>query len=248
MDIIRNLYGLKRILIKNMKKKLKYISEKQNEFFPKSLFPSKNYMPDWYKNEKIFEGGKPKIFGINDSNKTYKSCVPFLDSLTTGYMVELWTDIFVEQNKEGLPIVTWDAGPTPVFERSPIKSFVHPYKHYEHHFAWMNPYAMQTPKDYGLLITHPFNRHDLPFTTLTGIVDSDDLLTTGQIPFFIKEEFHGVIKAGTPIFQIIPFKKESWIHEEDISLLKKNYEQLYLKTRVLSGFYKKNLWKRRTFE
>jgi len=32
------------------------------------------------------------------------------------------------------------------------------------------------PAGYSLLITHPFNRHDLPFVTLTGLVDADSLL------------------------------------------------------------------------
>lgn len=230
-----------------MKKQLKYALGIDNNFFPQSLFPSKKYLPDWYKNEKRFTNEKPKIFGINEKNLTYKACIPFFDSLTNGYTVELWTDIFVFKNDNGVPEMRWDIGPDPVVGRDSIKSFTQPHMHDDAHFAWFNPYTIKTPKNYGLLITHPFNRFDLPFTTLTGIADSDKLLTTGVIPFFIKKDFEGVIPCGTPIFQILPFKRESWEYKEDASLIEKNKEQLFMSTRNHSGFYKKNIWKRIMF-
>ena len=36
-----------------------------------------------------------------------------------------------------------------------------------------NFWTIETPPGYSMLITHPFNRPDLPFTTLTGLVDCD---------------------------------------------------------------------------
>ena len=36
-----------------------------------------------------------------------------------------------------------------------------------------NFWTFEMPAGYSLLITHPFNRHDLPFVTLTGLVDAD---------------------------------------------------------------------------
>jgi hypothetical protein len=159
-----------------MKKILKYSLGEKNNFIPKLFYPSQKYLPEWYRREKKFDGGDPKIFGIRDANLTYKSCIPFFDSLTNGYMVELWTDIFVKKNESGIPIITWNVGPDPVYPRNPIESFIQPHGHNEHHFAWFNPYAIKTPSNYGLLLGHPLNRFDLPFTTLTGITDADTLL------------------------------------------------------------------------
>ena len=44
------------------------------------------------------------------------------------------------------------------------------------------------------MITHPHNRHDLPFTTLSGIIDSDDWNAPVFTAFFLKRNFMGTIK------------------------------------------------------
>src|SRR5215475_8103617 len=36
-----------------------------------------------------------------------------------------------------------------------------------------NLWTIEAPEGYAVLLTHPLNRVDLPFTTLTGIVDCD---------------------------------------------------------------------------
>jgi len=36
-----------------------------------------------------------------------------------------------------------------------------------------NYWTLEMPTGYSLLITRPFNRHDLPFVTRTGLVDAD---------------------------------------------------------------------------
>jgi hypothetical protein len=36
-----------------------------------------------------------------------------------------------------------------------------------------NLWIIEAPDGYAVLFTHPFNRFDLPFTTLTGLVDCD---------------------------------------------------------------------------
>jgi len=51
---------------------------------------------------------------------------------------------------------------------------------------------------------------DLPFQTLSGIVDCDVHPNSVFVPFFLKKDFEGIIPAGTPIMQLLPFKRESW--------------------------------------
>jgi hypothetical protein len=63
-----------------------------------------------------------------------------------------------------------------------------------------------------LLFTHPVNRADLPFTTITGLVDcdrfSDSLL---NFPARWRDPaFNGVLPRGTPVAQCLPVKREIW--------------------------------------
>ena len=51
-----------------------------------------------------------------------------------------------------------------------------------------------------------------PLLTLSGVVDTDDFPLSVQFPFFIKKGFSGLIPAGTPIIQAIPFKRDNWKH------------------------------------
>ena len=61
-----------------------------------SISPAKNYIPSWYP--------KTSVFVQNDKMETspaVKSCFPFRDSFSTGYMAELWEDIIIEQGVGG---------------------------------------------------------------------------------------------------------------------------------------------------
>ena len=109
--------------------------------------------------------------------------------------------------------------------------------------------AINIPKNYSILFTHPLNRHDLPFTTLSGIVDSGLITSpTGSVPFYIKENFEGLIPQGTPIAQLIPIRQESWSSKIKNGLVEKSLKQTISSNLVFSGWYKKNIWKRKNYE
>ena len=64
-----------------------------------------------------------------------------------------------------------------------------------------NLWTIEAPDGYALLFTHPANRFDLPFTTLTGLVDSDRY-HDNFIHFpahWHDANFSGVLPKGTPI-------------------------------------------------
>jgi hypothetical protein len=54
---------------------------------------------------------------------------------------------------------------------------------------------------------------------MAGIVDSDKYHGAGNIPFFLKEEFEGLIPKGTPYAQIIPIKRAEWTTVFDPALV-----------------------------
>lgn len=210
--------------------------------------PAKNYIPEWYKNIKghnknnlKFEDGKHlPILNI-------KSCMPFFDSFTTGYIVELTQDLYVEI-KNGGPYIHWKTQPDPINTRNVGENIIPiPHGFADTHFVWKYPHALNAKQGYSAIITHPLNRHDLPFISLTGIIDIDILVGEGNIPFFIKEGFEGLIPKGTPILQIIPFKRESWKINKDDSIIEKNNKENINKSRSMIGWYKNNRWQKKEF-
>lgn len=214
-----------------------------------NIKPSKSYIPQWYKDLKGYNINNFSFGETGFIKKTAKSCMPFFDSLSTGYIAELWTDVYCSASEDGLGVnYRWQAGPPPIISRVLDENNIPiPSGHYDEQFSWISPYLLSLPKGYSAIITHPFNRYDLPFTTLTGIVDLDNMLNTGKIPFFAKEGFTGVIESGTPIFQIIPFKRESWKLEKDDVLLKMSEDDEIKNNRKFFGYYKNNWWHKKDF-
>ena len=112
---------------------------------------------------------------------------------------------------------------------------------------WNTQWEPVTPKGYSTLYTHPLNQYDLPFMTFSGIIDTDEFNLTGPLRFILKEGFEGVIKKGTPLYQMIPFKRESldipeYDYDYDLLLNQNNKIDSY-NYENKSGGYKKLFWK-----
>jgi hypothetical protein len=227
-------------------KKIKFISKDDTL---EGVKPAKSFIPKWYKDVESHNIKNLK-FTNNDPVKNVKSCVPFLDSITSGYMIELWCDVHFESLPDGSHYIRWgDANPAPIgIRNTELNKIPTPIGCSKYHYVWQNPYSIETPNGYSILVTHPNNRIDLPFFTLSGIIDSDSVMPPGVIPFFIKEGFSGVLEAGTPIAQVIPFKRENWKIEKDNSLIEKSDKVIKNSNRKFFGYYKNNQWKKKTYE
>jgi hypothetical protein len=103
------------------------------------------------------------------------------------------------------------------------------------------------------LYAQPFNRYELPFLTTSGIIDNDKVHLPGSLPFFIVEGFEGVIPAGTPYAQVVPFKRENWIsdvlEENDArELFRQTTENANMYRKPDGGIYKNEVWEQRKYE
>jgi hypothetical protein len=214
------------------------------EEHPQSMSPSKNHIPDWYK--KIPKWKNNEIYNESKGfGHTVKQCIPFLDSLSIGYMITLPIDIYVklDENKNPTIFSKDQTGLTPVL-RSSISGGVPVFeKNNGSEFVWRTGVAFSVPKGYSMLITHPINRYDLPFITYSGVIDGGFITQPfGNMPFTINENFEGIIKQGTPIAQIIPFLQQDWDSIKIKGYAEMGNSNQIRSTSVISGWYKKTFW------
>ena len=222
-----------------MIKKPKALKFSSNHEFIETLKPAKSYIPSWYR--KAEQQG---------NILTFKHCMPFLDAMTSGYIIELSQDVRVEQNEAGI-LMSWGNNPEPVvFNNTNSNKDISVPKGYDDtiNAAWLSTYNFKTPEGYSMLVTHPFNHYELPFLTTSGIIDTDKGIHSGKIPFFILKGFEGVIPKGTPIVQYLPFKRDNWKTEEDESLKELGKKSSWEQRNVFAGWYKKNRWSKKTYE
>ena len=218
--------------------------------------PSAKIMPEWYtKASKYIKDpntGKDIINYDGARTPSFKACPAVLDLFSTGYMMKTPCDLlFYEKNK--LIYVKSPKGYEDFCGTRPkMPEFVSPYGYYEEPFHWYAPWAPELPNGYSAIYLNPVNHFDLPFYTVGGIIDNDKFNTPGLMPFFLKEGFLGVLPAGTPFIQIIPFKREDW--ESEIKL--HNQEEIlerFMKSSnsfrtINGGEYKKKFWSRRKYK
>ena len=214
----------------------------------------KKFIPEWYKKAETHFSSEEDLAieeGTQKMNAGLKTCVPFLDAMLSGYALVMPFDIYVGKTEDGDLDIKWNApqGWENFIEERPRGSgstMPRPAGHAPNHLVWSGRWGIKAPKGYSVLVTHPLNRQDLPFTTSSAIMDSDKFFGNGNVPFFIKEDFIGVIEKGTPFAQIIPIKRKRWkmIHN---SALKDSLQRQGNDVRKKEGTYKKKYWTRKEY-
>jgi hypothetical protein len=146
---------------------------------------------------------------------TVKRCPPFVDAMTAGFLIPLMCDVTVKDGAFSwdsdlppgdfarAPLGLHDPGQvagTPLFDADRVVIKFH------------NLWAIEAPPGWSVLFTHPANRFDLPFVTLTGLVDCDRWPDVPiNFPAHWRDaDFSGVLPAGTPIAQGFPIRREAW--------------------------------------
>ena len=174
-------------------------------------------IPEWYK-------GLPATEflhrGALEKDLTIKRCIPVLDSLTMGYFLVTVNDYYFSFDEE-TGEASWSGEKMQLGHHSDGKVIsTHsltqlgdmPFspEYLKFAFKWNSPWIVKTPPGYSCLFTSPLNQSHLPFTSLTGVVDTDTYFQPVLFPFLMKNSFKGLIPKGTPIIQIIPFKRDDW--------------------------------------
>lgn len=201
-------------------------------------FPSVNKLPQWWKDMPAYPEGQ---FELSPApSVTVKRCMSVFDAMSAGYIVPLWADVMVTQGENG-PTISW-LTTSDVFSAWPsnqVDNFELSDGYSKVVFKYLNGWIIKTPPGWSSLITTPFSYQNLPMKAIAGIVDTDVLTTDINTPMIIKEGFEGIIPKGTPLFQVIPIKRENWISEFKEQTGEKHFfNQEKLKT-ILDGAYRK---------
>jgi hypothetical protein len=210
--------------------------------------PTKKHIPNWYKNSKNFTFDKVEFDSNYEiKNKGIKSCSPFFDSMSAGYVQTTWTDIYIERKNNSVAIIT-SSGPE-IVQTRPEVSIPIDKNFYEIEFVWKMPWLPKVPKGYSTVLCHPLNRIDLPFLSLSGIINSEKYYHNvfGNFPFYIKKDFTGLIPVGTPMYQIIPIKKEKWNSSKEKFDENTQKQRLNIIQKHFYGSYKKYFWEKQNY-
>jgi hypothetical protein len=133
--------------------------------------------------------------------------------MTAGYMIPLPFDVYVRQKGNSVEINSSYNGETDLILQHDVEQhYMYPIgeEYYPVAFKWNSPWTVQTKRGWSTLFCAPMY-HDLPFLTLSGIVDTDKHPIPVNFPFFLRKDFEGIISKGTPIVQCIPMKREKII-------------------------------------
>lgn len=86
---------------------------------------------------------------------------------------------------------------------------------------FVNPWSIKTPKGWSVLFKNPANNFSNDIHILEGVVDTDEYTVPVNFPFVWtgSEEGEWVIPRGTPLVQVIPFKRT------DIELVIKDVDE-----------------------
>jgi len=225
------------------------------EYYP---VPAKKELPSWYKSMNSFyetqDESQLKFIGPHGV-PTIKKCMPVFDSISSGYLIKLTTDVVVFNHySDSNPWYRWsnyDAGVSfhdheqlkghPMLESQPGEAPI---------AKFQNVWGIKTPPGYSCWVKNPAHR-DLDFTILEGVVDTDHLNMPIEFPFLLKDpEWRGLIPAGTPIAQIIPFKRDSFVHNiVPKSKASSSFGEQDRKLRsVFNNGYKNFFWQRKSYD
>ena len=170
--------------------------------------PAREGLPDWLRHMPK-EAASPLLPA---AVRTVKQCPPFVDAMGQGWLMRLAADVTVEKGEVSW---AWDLPPCRFerLQRAPIglhlsaQATGSPLDQPGTAFIKFNNFwSVEAPAGISLLYCHPVNRPDLPFRTLTGLVDADGF-THGLTHFparWTDGGFSGVLEKGTPVAQLIP--------------------------------------------
>jgi len=220
--------------------------------------PAINSFPKWYKDMPRYIHVDPNKKISTRSAGTIRDCPAVNDAMSSGYTMYLPGDVYLDATGDEVKVDVGsfgngsrigDAGFEFVVNHDPLSTsgYRSLYDFHEQSMKWQTYWGIRTDEGYSTLFIHPFHRNDLPFVSVTATVDTDKFVTRSPYAFFIKKGFKGTIQRGTPMLQVVPFRREDWqmhIVETDSFDYHRSQQRM---ASVFSQPYKRLFWQRKKY-
>lgn len=173
--------------------------------------PMKKCIPEWFKK---IPGHTPNRSPGGFPGMSAKKCLPLLDGMSLGWAIPLQSDVHVITNDDcsvlqarpmdrcpfaSIERHSWDqvkSNKWTIWKQDPIK--------------FINHWIIKTNPGWSCLFQTLPNELEKDFMCLTAVVDTDKYYNQINFPaVWLKNNFDGTLKAGTPIIQVIPFKRNT---------------------------------------
>ena len=223
-----------------MAQKVKFhASEEVLDAYPHP-YPSAKNLPTWFKNLAPSVDSHP-------ANSSVKRCIPFIEACNQGFIIPFYCDVLVHADAEKIDFEFSEKnlcdGMSP---HSNVQVEGHALENFQYGkvpLKWHNPWTIETPKGYSCYFISPFNRPETRFKLFEGVVDTDNYYNNVNFPFiWTAGEGEYLIQKGTPMVQVIPFKRDTLKHEVGvIDSRKKNKIDNKLQT-FFNNKYRRLFW------
>lgn len=216
--------------------------------------PSSKFLPSWYKRQPSSYPDKDDfVHGVVTS--TIKRCMPIFDMMTAGYMITAPCDIYVDAtNPEELVYSipsTLRQYHNDLFARHDVLQYSeYPINRNDVHKDLLRIFPfwiVETEPGHSAIFINPTHQDDSPLVGFSGIIDTDTFMSDGHFSFTVRKDFKGIIKQGTPLIQVIPFKRDDWnseISEPGKLASKIDRQRLDLKSVFINGYKNKFRFKK----
>lgn len=230
-----------------MSAKIKFLLENKYQVhaFPEPVL-SQKLLPNYFKKLSASIEGAPKA-----NNGSAKRCVPIKEALSSGFIIPFWSDVIVTA-KNGEMRIDFPSDlqmDTSLSEHSHEQIPDHPLSNMPYGnfpIKWHNPWIIETPKGYSCLFTSPLNHLEKRFKLFDGVVDTDTYYNRINFPFiWTGGDGEFFIEKGTPLVQVIPFKREKFSHSVGVWDHDKHKSTVAMMGTKIANSYKKLFWHRR---
>jgi hypothetical protein len=167
--------------------------------------PAKTVMPDWFKRLPAID--QPHVTATNNG-LTIKRCMPFLDAMTTGFILPIAATVRLDIRDDGRTVEAgWEFDKVMVSPHGAHQVAGHP-REPRPPCKFHNHWTIETPPGWSCLFVPVLNRPNPIFEPVAGIVDTDTYRAPIHFPFFATAA-DGIytIERGTPLVQVIPFQR-----------------------------------------
>lgn len=221
--------------------KIEFVCDARDHSVIAEPVPAKSVIPDWFR--KLPAVDKSQVHATNNG-LTIKRCMPFLDAMTTGWVLPVGATVRLEIKDNGATVdAGWEIDRVMVSNHGMHQVAGNPYGH-RPPCKLHNYWTVKTPPGWSCLFLPLLNRPNSVIEIVCGVVDTDSYQSLINFPFFaVAADGVYTLERGTPMVQIIPFQRDT-THiagqvRTETSVETRTRERILRQTQASEGWYRK---------